>query len=95
MVKKASKTPLSIFMLFTSSSGPQNHMIVVNSGQEDELEVWGYKVDLLKYALTIIGIVCSFGLLGLPLYWWKHLWLQFTRVKCSLKEATSVLVVVS
>ena len=69
--------------------------MIVNQGKEDEMEVWGYKLCPVKYLATIIGILLTGGLLGLPLYWWKKLWLQFTRVQCSLEEATSVLVVVS
>jgi len=67
--------------------------MIVNQGKEDEMEVWGYKLCPVKYLATIIGILLTGGLLGLPLYWWKKLWLQFTRVQCSLEEATSVLVV--
>ena len=98
MEKKVIHSPLSFFshkIGVGGTLGLQEYMVIVNSGQEDELEVWGYRVHAVKYLVTLAGIVLSFGLLGLPLYWWKHWWLKFTRVQCILEQATSVLVVVS
>eukprot|EP00092_Neocalanus_flemingeri_P015419 GFUD01016687.1.p1 GENE.GFUD01016687.1~~GFUD01016687.1.p1 ORF type:complete len:1358 (+),score=448.86 GFUD01016687.1:946-5019(+) len=94
--KKVIRSPLSFFshkIGVGGTLGLQEYMVTVNSGQEDELEVWGYRVHVVKYLATLAGILLSFGLLGLPLYWWKHWWLRFTRVQCILEEATSVLVV--
>ena len=80
-----------------TGEGPavQDCMIVVNEGKEDELHVWGYKNNLWKFLTTLMMILMTGGLLGLILYWMKHYWLYFTQDLCSLKEATTVLVVVS
>jgi len=94
--KKVIHSPLSFFshkIGVGGTLGLQEYMVIVNSGQEDELEVWGYRVHMVKYLVTLACIVLSFGLFGLPLYWWKHWWLRFTRVQCILEQATSVLVV--
>ena len=96
--KKVINSPLSFFshkIGVGGNLGLQEYMVTVNSEQEDELEVWGYKVHAVKYLTTVAAIILTFGLLGLPLYWWKHWWLRFTRVQCILEQATSVLVVVS
>ena len=95
---KKNKFPLSFFNLkIGRGEGPevQDCMIVVNEGKEDELEVWGYKNNLWKFLTTLMMILMTGGLLGLILYWMKHYWLYFTQDLCSLKEATTVLVVVS
>jgi len=94
--KKVINSPLSFFshkIGVGGTLGLQEYMVTVNSEQEDELEVWGYKVHAVKYLATVAAIILTFGLLGLPLYWWKHWWLRFTRVQCILEQATSVLVV--
>ena len=75
--------------------GLQEYMMIVDYGKEDELEVWGYSDNLVKYVVTLTLIVLTVGLLGLVLYWWKQWWLYFTHDACLLEDATSVLVVVS
>jgi len=89
--RKANRLPL--FSQKIGVDGTLGYMVLVNSGKEDELEVWGYKVHVGKYLGTVAAIILTFGILGLPLYWWKHWWLKCTRVQCVLEEATSVLVV--
>jgi len=94
--KKVKRNPLSLFSHKIGVGGTlelQEYMVTVNSGQEEELQVWGYRVHLVKYLASLAGILFTFGLLGLPLYWRKHWWLMFTRVQCTLEQATSVLVV--
>ena len=75
--------------------GLQEYMVIVDYGKEDELEVWGYKDNFVKYVMTMTLIMLTAGLLGLVLYWWKQWWLYFSHEACLLEEATSVLVVVS
>jgi len=94
--KKVNHSPFSVFrhkIGVGGTIGLQEYMVTVNSGQDDELEIWGYRVHVVKYLITVTGIVLTCGLLGLPLYWWKHWWLRCTRTQCVLAEATSVLVV--
>jgi hypothetical protein len=49
---------------------------------------------LWRLGLTVVAVVATFGLFGLPLYWLEHLWLYCTSQRCVLAEATSVLVLV-
>ena len=66
----------------------------LNPGQEDELTVWGYRQHLGRLLATLLAVLLTAGVLGLVLYWMKHWWLRLTQVKCSLEQATSVLIVV-
>lgn len=68
--------------------------IRINPGQEDELTVWGYRHHLGRLLATVLAVILTGGVLGLVLYWMKHWWLCLTQVKCSLEQATSVLIVV-
>ena len=66
----------------------------INQGMEDELVVWGFKEHRGKLLATILAVMMTGGVLGLVLYWVKHWWLRLSQVKCSLEEATSVLIMV-
>ena len=98
-VKKGSVTSISTY------SGSSNelkarrsidkNMVVLNSGTEDEIEVWGYKRNTAKELLTLAVVICSFGLVGLFLYWVEHYRLYCTSSLCSLRDASSILIVVS
>jgi hypothetical protein len=69
-------------------------MMILNPGTEDEMEVWGYRGCIWRLGLTLVAVVATCGLFGLPLYWLEHLWLYCTSRRCVLAEATSVLVLV-
>lgn len=60
---------------------------VLNQGQEDEMEVWGYRPCVWRLALVSVGVVCSGGLLLLLLYWLPQWSVKGTSSKCSLREA--------
>jgi len=62
-------------------------------GEEDVLEVCGYKRHWGKLILTLCGVVMTGGLLGLLLYWVERYWLYATCQRCRLAEATSVHIV--
>ena len=74
--------------------GVEEYMATLNTGQEDQLQVWGYRLHRLHYLGTLLAVLVT-GLLplGLLLYWYEHLWLRCTREQCSLGEADTVLVV--
>jgi len=67
--------------------------MIINTGTEEQMEVYGYRKDPVRCLLTWFLILLSGGLVGLPLYWWKKLWLTWTHKPSSLKVATTVLVV--
>lgn len=99
-IKKAG--PSGILTMLTESLGfggglypgsEEDCVTRVNVGEEDEMEVWGYELSLVRYVLTLALVVCTGGLMGLPLYWKRRWWLQLTKTPCSLHKATQVLVV--
>ncbi|XP_005383266.1 PREDICTED: probable cation-transporting ATPase 13A4 [Chinchilla lanigera] len=64
---------------------------VLNEGQENEMEIFGYRTQGCRKALCLAGSIFSFGILPLVLYWrpaW-HVWANC--VPCSLQEADIVL----
>ncbi|XP_077394633.1 polyamine-transporting ATPase 13A3-like [Festucalex cinctus] len=63
----------------------------INQGQEDEMEVWGYRPCLWKMILVGVGAVCSGGLLLLLLYWLPEWGVKATCTFCSLGEAHTLL----
>ncbi|XP_061777078.1 polyamine-transporting ATPase 13A3-like [Nerophis ophidion] len=64
---------------------------VINQGQEDEMEVWGYRPCWWKILLVGLGAVCSGGLLLLMLYWLPQWGVKATCTHTSLKEAQRLL----
>ncbi|XP_061833687.2 polyamine-transporting ATPase 13A3-like [Nerophis lumbriciformis] len=64
---------------------------IMNQGQQDELEVWGYRPCLWKVILVGVGAVCSGGLLLLLLYWVPEWGVKATCTPTSLKEASRLL----
>lgn len=60
---------------------------ILNQGQEDEMEVWGYRPCMWRLALVSVGAVLTGGLLLLLLYWLPQWGVKSTNTKCSLREA--------
>ncbi|XP_050414163.1 polyamine-transporting ATPase 13A3 isoform X2 [Patella vulgata] len=63
----------------------------VNAGEEDQMEITGYKLNRLKQIITWFFIILTLGLLKLFFYWLPHIFLQCTHDKCTLSEAQAVL----
>ncbi|XP_075823683.1 putative cation-transporting ATPase 13A4 isoform X1 [Microtus pennsylvanicus] len=64
---------------------------LLNEGDENEMEIFGYRTQGCKKALCLIGSIFSLGILPLVFYWrpaW-HVWANC--VPCSLQEADVVL----
>ena len=75
--------------------GQKEFRCVVNEGEDDELELWGYKENHAKLLVTVLAVLMTGGLLGLVLYWLRHYWVYCTMTQCPLDEATTILAVVS
>ncbi|XP_012263211.2 polyamine-transporting ATPase 13A3 isoform X1 [Athalia rosae] len=71
----------------------KNGVDYINAGEEDQMEIYGYKRNPSWTAITWILIVCTAGLLRLVFHWVPHLMLLATHTKCSLEEAETVLLV--
>ncbi|XP_062618648.1 polyamine-transporting ATPase 13A3-like [Saccostrea cucullata] len=63
----------------------------VNPGQEDQMEIGGYRPSLLRKMLVWFFILITAGLLRLFFYWFHHLFIKCTHTKCSLAEAKVVI----
>uniref|UniRef100_A0AAV2JVL0 Cation-transporting ATPase n=1 Tax=Knipowitschia caucasica TaxID=637954 RepID=A0AAV2JVL0_KNICA len=64
---------------------------IINQGQEEEMEVWGYRPCPWRLALVSVGVVCTGGLLLLLLYWLPQWSVKSTGSSCSLREAHTLL----
>uniref|UniRef100_A0A3Q3IU56 Polyamine-transporting ATPase 13A3 n=1 Tax=Monopterus albus TaxID=43700 RepID=A0A3Q3IU56_MONAL len=64
---------------------------LINQGQEDEMELWGYRPCLWKIILVSVGTVCSGGLLLLLLFWLPEWGVKGTCTLTSLKDAHTLL----
>ncbi|KAG1653729.1 putative cation-transporting ATPase 13A3 [Nymphon striatum] len=67
----------------------------INCSDEEQLAIVGYKWNKLKYTLTWLLIILSFGFLRLIFHWKPEWMLFFTHTKCRLQVADSVLLTVS
>ncbi|XP_055481132.1 probable cation-transporting ATPase 13A4 isoform X3 [Psammomys obesus] len=64
---------------------------LLNEGDENEMEIFGYRTHGCRKALCLIGSIFSLGILPLVFYWrpaW-HVWANC--IPCSLQEADVVL----
>ncbi|KAM5292139.1 putative cation-transporting ATPase 13A4 [Ctenodactylus gundi] len=69
----------------------KDHNALLNEGDENEMELFGYRTHGCRQALCVAGSIFSLGILPLVFYWrpaW-HVWANC--VPCSLKEADIVL----
>ncbi|XP_071449317.1 polyamine-transporting ATPase 13A3-like [Hetaerina americana] len=70
-----------------------DHHAWLNKGEEDELELHGYKRSKVRTAATWTCIVFTAGLLRLLFHWFPRLQLYATHTTCPLSQATRVLIV--
>ena len=68
---------------------------MLNRGTDNEITLWGYKESLVRMFVTLVAVAATGGALGLLLYWVEKWWLYATCGRCSLAEATKVLIMVS
>lgn len=65
----------------------------INPGEEDQMEIYGYKRNRMRTAIIWFLIVITGGFLRLIFHWIPHLMLLATHTKCSLEEAETVLLI--
>ncbi|XP_077146439.1 putative cation-transporting ATPase 13A4 [Ranitomeya variabilis] len=68
----------------------ENHA-VLNEGEENEMEIFGYKSERWRNILNIFGYIFSLGFLKLLFYWKPELDVWSHCVPCSLANADTVL----
>ncbi|KAM9316542.1 putative cation-transporting ATPase 13A4 [Gastrophryne carolinensis] len=69
----------------------KKHHALLNQGEENEMDTFGYKEESCRKVLCVIGYIFSFGFLWL-LFYWKPEWHVWTHcIPCSLHEADTIL----
>ncbi|XP_034846625.1 probable cation-transporting ATPase 13A5 [Mirounga leonina] len=69
----------------------KDHRALLNQGEENELEVFGYRTQNLRRALCLITSMLTCGFLQLVFYW-KPQWRVWANcIPCPLQEADTVL----
>lgn len=71
----------------------KNGVDYINPGEEDQMEIYGYKRNKILTGVTWFFIVVTGGLLRLVFHWVPHLMLLATHLRCRLEEADTVLLV--
>ncbi|XP_068137270.1 probable cation-transporting ATPase 13A4 isoform X2 [Hyperolius riggenbachi] len=70
---------------------PEQHRAIINKGEENEMEIFGYRISIAWIILCIIGYIVSGGIL-LLLFYWKPEWSVWANcVPSSLEKANVVL----
>uniref|UniRef100_A0A4X2M375 Cation-transporting ATPase n=1 Tax=Vombatus ursinus TaxID=29139 RepID=A0A4X2M375_VOMUR len=69
----------------------KGHHAVLNKGEENEMEIFGYQTEGCRKTLCIAGYVFSCGILPLVFYW-RPAWNVWANcVPCTLREADVIL----
>ncbi|XP_068137267.1 probable cation-transporting ATPase 13A4 [Hyperolius riggenbachi] len=72
-------------------SEKNDHHAILNQGEENEMDIFGYRTSTFREILCIIGYILTIGFL-LLLFYWKPEWHVWANcVPCSLQEANTVL----
>ncbi|KAJ1086895.1 hypothetical protein NDU88_000093 [Pleurodeles waltl] len=67
------------------------HRAIINEGEENEMEIFGYRASAGWITLCIVGYILSAGVL-LLLFYWKPEWsVRANCTPCSLKKANVIL----
>ncbi|XP_051674872.2 probable cation-transporting ATPase 13A5 isoform X1 [Oryctolagus cuniculus] len=72
-------------------SDREDHRALLNQGEENELEVFGYRTQRLRRALCLLTSVLTCGLLQLVFYWRPQWGVWASCLQCPLQEADTVL----
>lgn len=66
---------------------------LLNAGEEDQMNIRGYRRSYPKIVLTWIGSLLSCGMLLIAMSWRRRIFMRCTHTKCSLDKAEKVLLV--
>ncbi|XP_046445093.1 polyamine-transporting ATPase 13A3-like isoform X2 [Daphnia pulex] len=65
----------------------------INAGEEDQMELYGYRRSLFRTILTWLFIVKTVGILRMVFHWFPEWFLNCTHTRCSLEVAEKILIV--
>ncbi|CAK9833512.1 Polyamine-transporting ATPase 13A3 [Anthophora retusa] len=71
----------------------KNGVDYINAGEEDQMEIYGYKSNKILTVIIWFLIIITGGLLRLIFHWVPHLMLLATHSRCRLEAAETVLLV--
>ncbi|XP_066203653.1 probable cation-transporting ATPase 13A5 isoform X2 [Saccopteryx leptura] len=69
----------------------KDHRVLLNQGEENELEVFGYQTQNLRRAFCLVVSVLTCGVLLLVFYWRPQWSVWASCVPCPLEEADTIL----
>ncbi|XP_044147643.1 probable cation-transporting ATPase 13A5 isoform X1 [Bufo gargarizans] len=75
----------------TKHSSTMTRQNILNEGQENEMELFGYKKKQTRNVLCIIGYIFTLGILKIIFYWKPQLDVWSHCVSCSLADADVIL----
>uniref|UniRef100_A0A3Q2WEQ9 Cation-transporting ATPase n=1 Tax=Haplochromis burtoni TaxID=8153 RepID=A0A3Q2WEQ9_HAPBU len=64
---------------------------IVNKGEEEEMELQGYRLCRWRLALVGLGVLCTGGFLLLVLYWMPEWCVKSTCTRTTARDAQVVL----
>ncbi|KAL3272230.1 hypothetical protein HHI36_022713 [Cryptolaemus montrouzieri] len=67
--------------------------MLINEGEDDEMEIIGFRTDKVKAFITYTFIVISIGFLRLFFHWVPHWYLYATSTTCPVTQAEKILVI--
>ncbi|KAM4771102.1 putative cation-transporting ATPase 13A4 [Rhinophrynus dorsalis] len=70
---------------------PQDHQSIINEGEENEMEIFGYRISAPWIILCVIGYCISGGILLLLFYWMPEWSVWANCVPSSLEKANVIL----
>lgn len=71
---------------------PPGHLMYINKGQDDEMEIFFFKTSKIKIVITYLVTVLTCGILRLIFHWIPHWYIFATCLKCPINEAEKVLI---
>ncbi|XP_055481195.1 probable cation-transporting ATPase 13A5 [Psammomys obesus] len=77
--------------LLMEKTKKDGHQALLNEGEENELEVFGYHTQTLRRALCLVTAILTLGALQLMFYWRPEWWVWSSCIPCPLQEADTVL----
>lgn len=86
---------LDFFKFFFSTGMRSAKRMLLNKGEDDEIEIHGYRRNKLKTILTYISFVLTLGLSRLVFHWMPHWYLYATSSIIEVTHAENLLVIVS
>ncbi|KAK9884189.1 hypothetical protein WA026_005142 [Henosepilachna vigintioctopunctata] len=78
--------------LLTATGMSSAKQMLINEGEDDEMEITGYKTDKLKAFITYIFIILTCGFIRLVFHWVPHWHVYATSKMCPVTDAQVILI---